>query len=153
MLLVSSVLHDLPRKKTYPALAALAVTISSGLVSVAAPVLAQNDKAAEAAPAPSQARPALLPFKAPPGTRLIEGRYVVGSGLAEATRFVDRQLTRAGIAFTRVGPYRVRGLEVTRFLSESSSTPWLAIHLVRKGGRTFLDVVDRPASATARTTP
>lgn len=78
---------------------------------------------------------------------------MVGSGLAEATRFVDRQLTRAGIAFTRVGPYRVRGLEITRFLSENSSTPWLAIHLVRKEGRTFLDVVERPAAAAERTTP
>ena len=51
-----------------------------------------------------------------------------------------------GDAFLRIGPYRVRGIEVTRFLSQSPQSSWLALHLVRKDGRTFLDVVTRSPS-------
>jgi hypothetical protein len=145
MLLVSTVLHDAAQRKTYPRLAALALTIFSYLV--AAPALAQaqaqKDSAAPPAAKPSPAAPPSLPFKAPPNTRLVDGRYLMGSGLAEATRAVEKQLDRNGLAFTRKGPYRVRGLELTRFLSEDPRSRWLAIHLVRKEGRTFLDVVDR----------
>jgi hypothetical protein len=81
--------------------------------------------------------------KLPPGTRLVEGRHVVAGGMVAAVRFIDRQLTRAGISFERIGPYSVRGVEVTRFISQQASTPWLAVHLVRKEGRTFLDIVER----------
>jgi hypothetical protein len=115
--------------------------------AVAAPAPAPVSTPPPASSPPRDVRPT-LPFKAPPGTRWIDGRYRVGSGLAEATRFVERQLDRAGIAFARRGPYRVRGVEVTRFLSEDPSTSWLAIHLVRKEGRTFLDLIPRTSEGT-----
>lgn len=166
------------RRKIYPGSATAASPLFSLLITalaLAEPVAAAPGREpARPAPRPAPERPAALlspaagaapiaktapadrpslPFKAPPGTRWLDGRYAVGSGLAEATRFVDRQLTRTGIAFARRGPYRVRGVEVTRFVSEDPSTSWLAIHLVRKEGRTFLDVVDRPSPLTNQRTP
>lgn len=121
--------------KTYRLLAALALTISLSLVATE-----DSAHADDAAPQPPAA-----PFKLPTGTRWVaaEGRYAVTSGLAEATRAIEKQLAKLGIACERIGPYRVRGVEVTRFLSQQPSTSWLAIHLVRKEGRTFLDVIDR----------
>jgi hypothetical protein len=97
----------------------------------------------------------VAPVKLPPGTRWLagEGRYAVGGGLAEATRAIEKQLARAGIASERLGPYRVRGVEVVRLLSQQPSTAWLAIHLVRKEGRTFLDIVERPPAPPARPAP
>jgi hypothetical protein len=119
------------------------------LLALALPATAAGAPAiAPTSAAPATALRPTLPIKAPPGTRWIEGRYRVGLGLAEATRFVERQLERAGIAFARRGPYRVRGVEVTRFLSEDPSTSWLAIHLVRKEGRTFLDLIPRTSEGT-----
>ena len=73
---------------------------------------------------------------------LMDGRMPEMDG-ADATRAIEKQLAALGIPCERIGPYRVRGVEVTRFLSRQPSTPWLAIHLVRKEGRTFLDVIDR----------
>jgi hypothetical protein len=83
------------------------------------------------------------PVRLPRGTRFVDGRYVVTVGLSEATETIDRELTKAGLVFERIGPYRVRGIEVTRFVSQQPSTSWLAIHLVRKEGRTTLDLVER----------
>lgn len=138
--------------KTYPLPALVALTI---LLSLVAPLV--TGPAAEAqsnpAPDPSKAAPP-APVKLPPGTRWVAaeaggGRYLVGGGLAEATRALEKQLARAGIACERIGPYRVRGVEVVRLLSQQPSTTWLAIHLVRKEGRTTLDIVERPAPSSA----
>ena len=53
---------------------------------------------------------------------------------------------RRGIAVKQIGPYRVRGTELTRFVSLTASTPWLAIHVVRTGGKTTISFVARPAA-------
>jgi len=37
----------------------------------------------------------------------------------------------------------VRGVELTRFLSQTPSTPWLAIHLLRTAGKTLIFFVPR----------
>lgn len=129
-------LHAAPSRKTHRLLAAFALA--------AALALAGHGGAARAGEA-DQAPAPVAPFRLPAGTRWLaaEGRYAVGSGLADATRAIEKQLAALGITCERIGPYRVRGVEVTRFLSRQPSTPWLAIHLVRKEGRTFLDVIDR----------
>ncbi len=85
-----------------------------------------------------------LPFRLPPGTRRVDGRYQLSRGLAETTRWLEQRLTKTGQPFERLGPYRVRGIEVVRFLNTAPQGTWVAIHVSRKEGRTFLDVVARP---------
>ena len=84
-------------------------------------------------------------LRLPPGTRADpQGVLVSGSGLRETTDFLARQLSARGLTFRQLGPYRVRGVELTRFLSETASTPWLAIHVLRTGGKTLIFFVPRP---------
>ena len=94
--------------------------------------------------APAHADPDL---RMPPGTRTTpSGERVSGRGLRESTDFLAKQLDKAGIVVKKTGPYRVRGVELTRFLSETVSTPWLALHVVRVAGKTMISFVPRPGS-------
>jgi len=82
----------------------------------------------------------------PPGTRTdASGQLVSGKGLRDSTDFIARELDRKGIIVRQVGPYRVRGIELTRFVSETPSTPWLAIHVMRSAGKTLIFFVGRPS--------
>jgi hypothetical protein len=93
--------------------------------------------------APASADPPDI--KLPPGTRQDPaGHYVAGRGLRESTDFIAKELSKRGIAVEQVGPYRVRGVELTRFLSLTTSTPWLAIHVLRASGKTLIFFVPRP---------
>lgn len=84
-------------------------------------------------------------IKLPPGTRQDPaGHYVAGRGLRESTDFIAKELAKRGIAVEQIGPYRVRGVEVTRFLSQSTQTAWLAIHVLRVAGKTLIFFVARP---------
>lgn len=83
----------------------------------------------------------------PPGTRKDDsGQLVSGRGLRDTTDFLAKELARDGIAARQVGPYRVRGVEVTRFLSDTPSTSWLAVHVVRAAGKTLIFFVRRDKS-------
>jgi hypothetical protein len=94
------------------------------------------------AAAPAAAEPDL---RLPPGTRAdTQGAFVSGAGLRDTTDFFARQLAARGLTARQLGPYRVRGVELTRFLSETASTPWLAIHVLRTGGKTLIFFVPRP---------
>jgi len=94
--------------------------------------------------APAVADPDL---RMPPGTRTdAAGQRVSGRGLRDSTDFLAKEIDKKGIIVKKVGPYRVRGVELTRFLSETPSTPWLAIHVVRSAGKTVISFVPRPAS-------
>ena len=96
------------------------------------------------APATAQADAAV---RMPPGTRTdANGQLVSGRGLRDTTDFVAKELDRRGIAVQRVGPYRVRAVELTRFLSQTTSTSWLAIHVVRTSGKTLIFFVPRTSS-------
>lgn len=87
------------------------------------------------------------PVRLPPGTRAdASGQYISGRGLRESTDFLARQIDKAGIVVTKIGPYRVRGVEITRFVSQTPSTPWLAIHVTRSAGKTAISFVPRPPS-------
>jgi len=93
-------------------------------------------------PAPVAADPAV---RLPPGTRTdAQGTLVSGAGLRETTDFLSRELAARGISTRQLGPYRVRAVELTRFLSETPSTPWLALHVLRTGGKTLIFFVPRP---------
>ena len=82
----------------------------------------------------------------PPGTRAdASGQLVSTRGLRDTTDAIAKDLGRRGIAVQKIGPYRVRGVELTRFLSQTPSTTWLAIHVMRSGGKTLIFFVPRPA--------
>jgi len=85
-------------------------------------------------------------LRLPPGTHKdASGELVSGRGLRDTTDFIARQLAHDGIAADQIGPYRVRGVEVTRFVSQTPSTPWLAVHVVRTSGKTLISFVPRSA--------
>jgi hypothetical protein len=99
-----------------------------------------------AAPAVAHAEPDL---RMPPGTRTDgQGQLISGRGLRETSDFLAKELARRGIAAQQIGPYRVRSVELTRFVSQTPSTPWLAIHVLRTGGKTLIFLVPRPKAAT-----
>lgn len=84
-------------------------------------------------------------IRLPPGTRAdASGVLISGRGLRETTDFLAKELAARGITVRQVGPYRVRGVELTRFLSHAPSTPWLAIHVLRVAGKTSIFFVLRP---------
>jgi hypothetical protein len=82
--------------------------------------------------------------KLPPGTRQDGDHYVAGRGLRDSTDFIRKELAKRGIAAEQIGPYRARGVELTRFISQLPSTTWLAIHVVRVAGKTLIFFVPRP---------
>jgi hypothetical protein len=84
------------------------------------------------------------PVKLPPGTRAEADHQVSGRGLRDTTDFIAKELDRRGIAADRFGPTSVRGVELSRFVSRSDATPWLAIHVVRIAGKTLIFFVPRP---------
>jgi hypothetical protein len=99
-----------------------------------------------AAPLRSHAEP---PVRVPPGTHSdAQGQLISGRGLRDTSDFLAAELARRGIAAQQIGPSGVRGVELTRFLSQTPSTPWLAIHVLRAGGKTLIFFVPRAKSAT-----
>jgi len=85
--------------------------------------------------------------RVPPGTRAdAQGQLVSSRGLRDTTDFLAKELAARGIAVKQVGPYRVRGVELTRFVSQTPSTRWLAIHVLRSGGKTLIFFVARPTT-------
>ena len=89
------------------------------------------------------------PVRLPPGTRADpQGQLLSGRGLRDTSDFLAAELARRGIAVQQIGPYGVRGVELTLFVSQVPSTPWLAIHVLRTGGKTLIFFVSRAKPAT-----
>jgi hypothetical protein len=84
------------------------------------------------------------PVRLPPGTHTdAQGQLVSGRGLRDTSDFLAAELARRGIDVQQIGPYAVRGVELTRFLSQTPSTLWLAIHVLRIAGKTLIFFVPR----------
>ncbi len=81
--------------------------------------------------------------KLPPGTRAEGDHYISGRGLRDSTDFIAKELTKQGISTEQIGPYRVRGVELTRFITQAEATPWLAVHVLRVSGKTLIFFVPR----------
>ncbi len=80
----------------------------------------------------------------PSGTRKSpDGQLVSGRGLRDSTDVIAKDLARRGIAVRQVGPYKVRSVELTRFISLTASTGWIAIHVMRIAGKTAISFVPR----------
>lgn len=91
---------------------------------------------------PARAEPDV---RLPPGTRTdASGQIVSGRGLRDTTDFIAKELERRGVLVRQIGPYRVRGVELSRFVSTTTATPWLAIHVMRAAGKTLIFFVPRP---------
>ncbi|HTR56128.1 MAG TPA: hypothetical protein VMJ10_35870 [Kofleriaceae bacterium] len=84
------------------------------------------------------------PIQLPPGSRAEADHYVSGRGPRDTSDFIAKQLAHAGIAATQVGPYRVRGVDVTRFVATDAASALLAVHVVRVSGKTLIFFVPRP---------
>jgi hypothetical protein len=93
------------------------------------------------APAIAAANP---PITLPPGTRAEAEHFLSGRGPRDTTDFISRQLAHAGISAAQIGPYRVRGVDVTRFVAGDPAAPFLAIHVLRISGKTLIFFVPRP---------
>lgn len=82
----------------------------------------------------------------PPGRARTPPASSSSRGLRDTTNVIANDLARRGIAIRQVGPYRVRAVELTRFISTTASTPWLAIHVARLAGKTVISFVPRTSS-------
>ena len=81
----------------------------------------------------------------PRGTRQLEGdRYNSGRGLRDTVEFYRKELDRRGVGHRRVGPYRVRGVDVARFVIDGGDVA--AVHVYRVGGKTLISFVKRARS-------
>jgi hypothetical protein len=101
---------------------------------------------AASGPAAADPQPEL---RLPPGThRNAQGELVSGRGLRETSDFLATELRRRGIDTQQIGPYGVRSVELTRFISRTEQTPWLAIHVLRQSGKTVIFFVPRAKSST-----
>jgi hypothetical protein len=60
---------------------------------------------------------------------------------------VDKEAKRiraSGVPVKEIGPYRVGGVDVMRFVRSDKAGEWLAVHVWRAGGVTWISVVPRP---------
>ncbi len=80
----------------------------------------------------------------PRGTRDADGRHVSGLGFRATIDHYAKRWKAAGIAVTATGPYRVRGVDVMRFVRTDQAGDWLAVHVWRTAGTTWISVVPRP---------
>jgi hypothetical protein len=122
--------------------AVMASMASTATVATPAPTVTSAAPAGTAAPAPD--------LRLPPGTHHDpQGQLVSGRGLRETSDFLAAELSRRGIIAQQIGPYAVRGAWLTRFVSQTPSTPWLAIHVLRSSGKTLIFFVFRTKPAMA----
>ena len=84
-------------------------------------------------------------YPVPRGTRSIDGdRYTSGKGLRDTVEFFKKELDKRGISFRAIGPYRVRGVDVARFLIDAGDVA--AVHVYRVEGKTLISFVKRARS-------
>jgi len=82
----------------------------------------------------------------PHGTRASDraGVYVSGAGFRPTVDAVAKGLDRRGLTYRQVGPYRSHGVDVVRFVAPDARGPWLAVHVWRADGKTWISFVKRP---------
>jgi len=86
--------------------------------------------------------------RAPPGSHPdADGALVSGAGLRETVEWFAKELPREGLAADQIGPYRVRGVELVRFVIANEAAAVSAVHVYRIAGKTTISYVLRPAKA------
>jgi hypothetical protein len=96
------------------------------------------------APAAARADDAL---PVPRGTRTggasADGALISGQTFRPTVEHLGQALDQRGIAYHQVGPYRSHGLDVVRLIPDDARAPWLAIHVWRASGKTWISFVKR----------
>lgn len=82
-------------------------------------------------PVPPQAKPAG------------EHVYVTPLTFRNTVSFYKNRLRKKGIRYQEVPVYRFRGTTIARLISQSPETAWLAVHVFRSKGRTYLALITR----------
>jgi hypothetical protein len=81
----------------------------------------------------------------PRGAKVVEDRAVSSKSFRDTVDYIHKYVDKQGVASHEVGPYRARGVDITRFVSDDPATGWLAIHVYRQAGKTWISVVPRPS--------
>ena len=95
----------------------------------------------------------------PAGSRATESGTDAGliessHGFRQTVRFYRKHFQRKGLQVRQVPTYAYRGVTVARFLAgPEERTPWLAVHVFRHVGRTYIRVVPRGDRDAVRKTP
>ena len=82
----------------------------------------------------------------PRGSRVDGDRHVSALGFRATADWYQRLWRRRGLVVRTLGPYRVAGVDVIRYLRDDAG-PWRAVHVYRVGGTTWIAVVASPAAA------
>jgi hypothetical protein len=81
----------------------------------------------------------------PPGARTShDSTYSSPRGFRDTVTFYARHLARRGVGHRAIPVTRHRGVELARFVATGADSPWLAIHVYRHRGTTFIAVVGAP---------
>ncbi len=76
--------------------------------------------------------------------RDLPSTFASSRGFRETTESTDKQLAARGLVLERIGPYRVRGVEIVRWIDDGTrGSPWRAIHVWRADGKTWISFVKR----------
>lgn len=81
----------------------------------------------------------------PAGSRAAGDRHVSALGFRATADWYEKLWHRRGLVVRTVGPYRVGGVDVIRYLRDDG--PWRAVHVYRVAGKTWIFVVAAPAAA------
>ena len=87
----------------------------------------------------------------PRGSRATGDRHVSALGFRATADWYQALWRKRGIAVRTVGPYRVGGVEVIRYLRDPPGGTWLAVHVYRVAGKTWISVVPRPLDEAVTT--
>lgn len=81
------------------------------------------------------------------------GSLESGRGFRQTVRFYRKFFKRKGIDVQQRPTYAYRGVTIARFLARDPHAPWLAVHVFRHHGRTFIRIVPRDNRKPAHETP
>ncbi|HVV85655.1 MAG TPA: hypothetical protein VHE35_21500 [Kofleriaceae bacterium] len=85
------------------------------------------------------------PVPVPRGSRLAGDRHASALGFRATADWYEKLWRTTGVVVKTVGPYRVAGVDVIRYLRDDG--PWRAVHVYRLAGTTWISVVLAPAPA------
>lgn len=89
----------------------------------------------------------------PRGTRTTDGRHVSALGFRATVDHYARLWRKGGIPVEATGPYRARGVDIMRFVRTDRGGDWLAVHVWRSAGITWISIVPRPSAPPAQANP
>lgn len=89
----------------------------------------------------------------PRGTRTTDGRHASALGFRATIDHYAKLWRKGGIPVEATGPYRARGVDIMRFVRTDLAGEWLAVHVWRSDGITWISIVPRPSAPPAPTGP